>query len=104
MSPKVDIWRQKPLTLAPRYPIAHSLSRVPRKNLLPNRTLRRVTPNLPPPLPTRATTLPDKNGQYGAASYCIANTVVQLPFVFLIALSGVTPVYFITGMNDDVIR
>ncbi|CAM9549652.1 unnamed protein product [Pylaiella littoralis] len=45
-----------------------------------------------------------QNGQYGAASYCIANTVVQLPFVFLIALSGVTPVYFITGMNDDVIR
>lgn len=56
------------------------------------------------PAPRPPDTLPDQNGQYGAANYCIANAVVQIPVVFLIALCSVTPVYIITGMNDDTIR
>ncbi|CAN0405433.1 unnamed protein product, partial [Scytosiphon promiscuus] len=44
------------------------------------------------------------NGQYGIANFCIANTVVQIPFVFLIAVCCCSPVYLITDMNDDPIR
>ncbi|CAN0443751.1 unnamed protein product [Pylaiella littoralis] len=45
-----------------------------------------------------------ENGQYGVASYCIANSFVQIPFVLLIALCCATPVFFITSMNDDIVR
>ena len=43
----------------------------------------------------------EQNGQYGVASFCIANAVVQVPFVLLIALCCSTPVYWITDMNDE---
>eukprot|EP00752_Nemacystus_decipiens_P009950 g8873.t1 len=45
-----------------------------------------------------------QNGQYGVASFCVANAVVQVPFVLLIALCCSTPVYWITDMNDDPAR
>ncbi|CAM9620502.1 unnamed protein product, partial [Ectocarpus sp. 4 AP-2014] len=45
-----------------------------------------------------------QNGQYGVAGFCIANAVVQAPFVLLIALCCSTPVYWITDMNDDPLR
>ncbi|CBJ33450.1 conserved unknown protein [Ectocarpus siliculosus] len=45
-----------------------------------------------------------QNGQYGVAGFCIANAVVQVPFVLLIALCCITPVYWITDMNDDPLR
>ncbi|CAM9811429.1 unnamed protein product, partial [Ectocarpus fasciculatus] len=45
-----------------------------------------------------------ENGQYAVASFCIANAVVQAPFVLLIALCCSTPVYWITDMNDDPVR
>ncbi|CAM9919784.1 unnamed protein product, partial [Ectocarpus fasciculatus] len=44
------------------------------------------------------------NGQYGIAGFCIANAVVQAPFVLLIAICCSTPVYWITDMNDDFVR
>ncbi|CAN0487194.1 unnamed protein product, partial [Scytosiphon promiscuus] len=44
------------------------------------------------------------NGQYGAASFCIANAVVQAPFVLLISLCCTAPAYWMTGMNDDPAR
>ncbi|CAN0120957.1 unnamed protein product [Ectocarpus sp. 6 AP-2014] len=45
-----------------------------------------------------------ENGQYGIAGFCVANAVVQAPFVLLIALCCSTPVYWITDMNDDPVR
>lgn len=42
-----------------------------------------------------------QNGQYSVLNYCIANAVVQAPFVFLIAICCSTPVYWITDMNSD---
>ncbi|CAN0222698.1 unnamed protein product, partial [Ectocarpus sp. 12 AP-2014] len=45
-----------------------------------------------------------QNGQYGVAMFCIANAVVQAPFVLLIAVCCCTPVYWITDMNDDPTR
>ncbi|CAN0131811.1 unnamed protein product, partial [Ectocarpus fasciculatus] len=45
-----------------------------------------------------------ENGQYGIAGFCIANAVVQAPFVLLIAICCSTPVYWITDMNDDFVR
>ncbi|CAM9216387.1 unnamed protein product [Ectocarpus sp. 12 AP-2014] len=45
-----------------------------------------------------------ENGQYGVAGFCIANAVVQAPFVLLIVLCCSTPVYWITDMNDDPLR
>eukprot|EP00903_Cladosiphon_okamuranus_P021625 g19883.t2 len=45
-----------------------------------------------------------QNGQYGVASFCVANAIVQIPFVLLIALCCSTPVYWITEMNDDPLR
>ncbi|CAN0170684.1 unnamed protein product, partial [Ectocarpus sp. 12 AP-2014] len=45
-----------------------------------------------------------ENGQYAVASFCIANAVVQAPFVLLIALCCSTPAYWITDMNDDPVR
>lgn len=42
-----------------------------------------------------------QNGQYGVASFCIANAIVQVPFVMLIALFCSTPVFWITDMNDE---
>ncbi|CAN0519110.1 unnamed protein product, partial [Ectocarpus sp. 8 AP-2014] len=58
---------------------------------------------LDPTLPLRRTlvTLPQQNGQYAVASFCIANAVVQAPFVLLIALCCSTPAYWLTDMNDD---
>lgn len=46
----------------------------------------------------------DQNGQYGVGNFCIANAVVQTPFVLLVALCCTSPVYSITHMNDDLIR
>ncbi|CAN0345524.1 unnamed protein product [Ectocarpus sp. 12 AP-2014] len=46
----------------------------------------------------------EQNGQYGIAGFCVANAVVQAPFVLLIALCCSTPVYWITDMNDDPVR
>ncbi|CBJ27000.1 ABC transporter family protein [Ectocarpus siliculosus] len=45
-----------------------------------------------------------QHGQYAVASFCIANAVVQAPFVLLIAFCCSTPVYWITDMNDDPVR
>ncbi|CAN0041029.1 unnamed protein product [Ectocarpus sp. 12 AP-2014] len=45
-----------------------------------------------------------QHGQYAVASFCIANAVVQAPFVLLIAFCCSTPVYWITDMNDDLVR
>ncbi|CAB1099471.1 ABC [Ectocarpus sp. CCAP 1310/34] len=61
---------------------------------------------LDPTLPLHRTlvTLPQQNGQYAVASFCIANAVVQAPFVLLIALCCSTPAYWITDMNDDPVR
>ncbi|CAM9592338.1 unnamed protein product [Ectocarpus fasciculatus] len=45
-----------------------------------------------------------QNGQYGVGMFCIANAIVQAPFVLLIAVCCCTPVYWITDMNDDPTR
>ncbi|CAM9583250.1 unnamed protein product, partial [Ectocarpus sp. 13 AM-2016] len=45
-----------------------------------------------------------EHGQYAVASFCLANAVVQAPFVLLIAFCCSTPVYWITDMNDDPVR
>lgn len=42
-----------------------------------------------------------QNGQYSVGNYCVANALVQAPFVFLMAVCCSTPVYWITDMNDD---
>lgn len=47
---------------------------------------------------------PKQNGQYSVANFCVANTIVQVPFVLLVALCCCTPVYWITDMNDDPTR
>ncbi|CAB1101456.1 ABC [Ectocarpus sp. CCAP 1310/34] len=46
----------------------------------------------------------NRNGQYGVAMFCIANAMVQAPFVLLIAVCCCTPVYWTTDMNDDPTR
>lgn len=56
------------------------------------------------PRPHHALTPVKQNGQYSVVNFCIANTVVQAPFVLLVALCCCTPVYWITDMNDDPIR
>ncbi len=45
-----------------------------------------------------------QNGQYRVANFCVANLIVQVPFVFLIALCCTLPAYVITNMNDDPAR
>lgn len=41
------------------------------------------------------------NGQYQAGAYCLANFLVQLPLVFLLAVLGLTPAYWIASIRTD---